>query len=71
MEIALRGKEAGTSSNMVASFLFSKHDFENEDPTMQEVAMEFTEEERNDIRNMKSSPHLYERVSLCGCANSV
>lgn len=71
MEMALRTKEAGTSSNMVASFLFGKHDFENEDPTMQEVAMEFTEEERNDIRNMKSSPHLYERVSLCGCVNSV
>jgi hypothetical protein len=56
---------------MVASFLIGKHDFENEDPTMQEVAMEFTEEERNDIRNMKSIPHLYERVSLSGCANSV
>ena len=33
MEIALRGKEVGTSSNTVASFLFIKHDFENEDPT--------------------------------------
>jgi hypothetical protein len=33
MEIALRGKEAGTSSNTVASFLFTMHDFENEDPT--------------------------------------
>ncbi len=38
MEIALRGKEAGTLSNTVASFLFSKHDLENEDPTMQKVA---------------------------------
>lgn len=36
-----------------------------EDPTAQEVAMEFTEEEREDIRNMKSSPRLYQQVCVC------
>lgn len=62
METALRTKEAGNTASMVASFLFGKADDADQDPTMQEVAMEFTEEERDDIRNMKSSPHLYERV---------
>ena len=71
LETALRNKEAGNNNNnsaaTVASFLFGKQQhLQDEDPTMQQVAMEFTEQERNHIRNMKSSPHLYERVSVSG-----
>ena len=69
MDTALRTKEAGNSASMVASFLFGKQSVEEQDPTMQEVAMEFTDEERDDIRNMKSSANLYDRVRqvLCTC----
>ena len=68
METALRTKQTGnTTASMVASFLFGTANPEQQDPTMRQVAMEFTEEERDDIRNMKSSPHLYERVSWCLC----
>ena len=60
MELNMKG-----GASMVASLLFGNK-MENHDPTMQEVAMDFTEEERNDIRNMKASAHLYDRVSARG-----
>jgi DNA replication licensing factor MCM6 len=60
MELNIKG-----GASMVASLLFGNK-MENHDPTMQEVAMEFSEEERNDIRNMKASSHLYNRVSASG-----
>ena len=57
---------ARTSPEGVAAFIYGDgtgaavHDKEQ---TAQEIAMEFTEEEREEIRRMKSSPQLYNQVS--------
>lgn len=59
------------TASAMASLLFGPASQNlSEDPTAQEVAMEFTESEREDIRNMKSSPRLYQQVgggSWCCC----
>jgi DNA replication licensing factor MCM6 len=47
-----------------ASLLFgASNQMQDHEPSAQEVAMEFTHQERLEIRDMKSSPNLYERVS--------
>jgi DNA replication licensing factor MCM6 len=53
---------AGANSQTIASLLFGKQSLENHEPTSEEVVMEFTREERNQIRAMKSNPRLYEQM---------
>jgi len=59
---------ARTSPEGVAAFIYGDGTgaaADDKEQTAQEIAMEFTEEEREEIRQMKSSPQLYNQVSLC------
>ena len=58
---------ARTSPEGVAAFIYGDGTgaaADEKEQTAQEIAMEFTEEEREEIRRMKSSPQLYNQVSL-------
>mmetsp|Transcript_29176 Transcript_29176/g.43370 ORF Transcript_29176/g.43370 Transcript_29176/m.43370 type:complete len:878 (-) Transcript_29176:688-3321(-) len=67
-----RKNEHGTNTAALASFLFGGgvssggsgggKGGDEQDLTAQEVAMEFTEEEREDIRSMSRSPQLYSQM---------
>jgi DNA replication licensing factor MCM6 len=57
-------QQANNNEQVVASFLFGKATLENHEPTTDEVAMEFTEAQRAEIRAMRASPRLYEQVSV-------
>jgi len=54
---------SGADSQAIASLLFGNQSLENHEPTAEEVVMEFTRKERDDIRDMKSSPNLYEQMA--------
>jgi DNA replication licensing factor MCM6 len=53
---------SGADSRAIASLLFGSQSMENHEPTAEEVVMEFTRSERDEIRDMKSSPRLYEQM---------
>ena len=58
---------ARTSPEGVAAFIYGDGTgaaADEKEQTAQEIAMEFTEEEREEIRRMKSSPQLYNQVSF-------
>lgn len=53
---------SAADSRAIASLLFGAQSMENHEPTAEEVVMEFTRSERDEIRDMKSSPRLYEQM---------
>ena len=64
--VRVRGNALAENEGYVhESWLFGIGNENDESPkTAQEVAMEFTEEEKAEIRRMKDMPNLYEEVSL-------
>ena len=56
-------RAANASSHTTASLLFGAQALESHEPTSEEVALEFTREQREEIRRMKDSPKLFEQVS--------
>jgi DNA replication licensing factor MCM6 len=62
-----RGEESVDNEGHVnESWLFSMGAEAADNPkTAQEVAMEFTEEEKEEIRKMKGMSHLYDKVCYC------
>lgn len=55
-------RAANSSNNITASLLFSSQALESHDPTPEEVALEFTRAQREEIRQMKDSPKLFEQL---------
>ena len=60
-------KIAGANSQVIASMLFGSQSLENHEPTSEEVVMELTREQREDVRQMRANPRLYEQMveSIC------
>jgi DNA replication licensing factor MCM6 len=50
-------------SQTTASILFGNQTLENHEPTAEEVVMELSHDERQDIRDMRSTPNLYEQLA--------
>lgn len=59
---ALARLSASANSQAIASLLFGSQSLENHEPSAEEVVMEFTRSERNEIREMKANPRLYEQL---------
>lgn len=60
-------QHANTNEQVLASTLFAQERTEQDDPTTQQVAMEFSAAQREEIRHMQQSPRLYEQMvdSIC------
>ncbi|GKY98716.1 hypothetical protein MPSEU_000827900 [Mayamaea pseudoterrestris] len=58
---------AGANSQAIASMLFGSQSLENHEPSSEEVVMELTREQREDVRQMRANPRLYEQMveSIC------
>jgi len=56
-------RAANANNHTTASILFGNQALESHEPTSEEVALEFTRDQREEIRQMKNSPRLLEQVS--------
>lgn len=55
-------RAANANSHATASLLFGTQALESHEPTSKEVALDFTREQREEIRRMKDSPKLFEQL---------
>lgn len=62
-------RAANLNNHTMASMLFGNQTLESHEPTSENVAMEFTKAQREEIRRMKDSPRLYEEVSFSATWN--
>ena len=53
---------SSADSSAIANLVFGHQALENHEPSVEEVAMELSTEERAEIRQMQSSPRLYEQM---------
>lgn len=61
----------GGSSSHLASLLYGNHlSTKYNDPTQEEVVMEFSRQERDDIRRMQATPGLYEEMAASVAPNT-
>ena len=56
-------RAANANNHNTASLLFGAQALESHEPSSEEVALEFTREQREEIRRMKDSPKLFDQVS--------
>eukprot|EP00978_Attheya_sp_CCMP212_P011818 scaffold29351_cov52-Attheya_sp.AAC.2 len=53
----------GNKKSTTASLLFGSQTLENHEPTAEEVVMDMSPDERQEIREMRSTPNLYEQLA--------
>ncbi|CAB9507868.1 Maternal DNA replication licensing factor mcm6 [Seminavis robusta] len=54
---------AANATSNTAALIYGSHTFDSHEATKEEVALEFTAEQREEIRTMKNSPRLYEQLA--------